>query len=60
MEVQQDQRKFLCLMLPKCGTKHLTLEKKNIDNSQKGNPRALQVTTLLRLAIQLKIIIEIC
>jgi hypothetical protein len=33
MEDQQDQRKFLCVMLPKCGNK-------NIDNSQKGNPRA--------------------
>ncbi len=33
---------------------------KNIDNSQKGNPRALQVTTHLGLAIQSKLMLEIC
>jgi hypothetical protein len=33
---------------------------KNIDNSQKGDRRALQVTAHLGLAIQLKLMLEIC
>jgi hypothetical protein len=40
-----------------------TLENKSIkhtDNSQKGNSRVLQVTAHLGLAIQSKLILEIC
>ncbi len=35
-------------------------DKQKIDNSQKGNPRALQVTTHLGLVIQSKLMLEIC
>ena len=33
---------------------------KNIDNCQKGNPRALQVTAHLGQAVQSKLMLEIC
>jgi hypothetical protein len=33
---------------------------KNINNCQKGDPRALQVTAHLGLAIQSKLMLEIC
>jgi hypothetical protein len=33
---------------------------KNFDNSQKGNPRVLHVTPHLGLAIQPKLMLEIC
>jgi hypothetical protein len=41
----------------------ITRENKNIENinnCQKGNPRALQVTAHLGLAIQSKLMLEIC
>jgi hypothetical protein len=42
-------------MLQKCETKHQKNKNiKNFDNSQKGNPRALQVTPNLGLAIKSK------
>jgi hypothetical protein len=37
-----------------------SLTRGDLDNSQKGNPRALQVNTHLGLAIQSKLMLEIC